>query len=180
MSPSTSRGCDRGTSMPPSSPERALAQYASSLADAIDGAIAPWVVRSVNDVMSKQGRSLAGWVLEEARAAGDEARATIAPSVRLLLEADVDAQRSNPLALLRQGVRYPTSVLARAGAAPVERDEQSRQMFPDDVYDLTPANFGDFGAEVAEAGIAWGAAKAFVHKQRHAAPGAGNDGGKGK
>jgi hypothetical protein len=50
----------------------------------------------------------------------------------------------------------------------VERDDFQRDRFPDDVYDLVPTSFADFGPDVADAGIAWGAAKAWTHRQRHA------------
>jgi hypothetical protein len=58
-------------------------------------------------------------------------------------------------------------VLRSAGVAPVERDDFQRDRFPDDAYDLVPVSFADLGPEVAEAGIAWGAAKAWTHRQRH-------------
>jgi hypothetical protein len=49
----------------------------------------------------------------------------------------------------------------------VERDKFSRERFPDDVYDLTPATWSDVDPALQELGITWGAAKAFVHKLRH-------------
>jgi len=58
-------------------------------------------------------------------------------------------------------------VLRQAGVPGVVRDEEAQRQFPDDDYDLTPANFADLDAGpteggLAEAGIAWGAAKAHV------------------
>ena len=102
-----------------------------------------------------------------AREAGQRARDEVGGAVRTLLRTDVDAQRGNPLALLRQAVRYPTEVLHAAGAPIVERDKFSRERFPDDDYDLTPANWSDLDPSLQELGLTWGAAKAFVHKQRH-------------
>ncbi len=61
---------------------------------------------------------------------------------------------------------YPTRILAARGIAPVERDRHARRIHPDDVYDLTPASFADFGPEVHELGITWGAAKAHLHLQQ--------------
>ena len=84
-----------------------------------------------------------------------------------MLAADVDEQATTPLAILRTAVRYPTEVLVAAGVPPVERDSFSQRAFPDDIYDLTPATFADVDPALAEAGIAWGAAKAFEHKRRH-------------
>ena len=40
--------------------------------------------------------------------------------------------------------------------------------FPADVYGLSPASLADLSPDVVEAGIVWGAAKAFEHKRRHA------------
>jgi hypothetical protein len=87
--------------------------------------------------------------------------------VRALLERDVDEQATTPLSLLRGAVRYPTAVLRRSGIPPVERDEVQAQLFPDDLYDLTPASFADVDPALADPGLAWGAAKAFAHIQRH-------------
>jgi hypothetical protein len=88
--------------------------------------------------------------------------------VRTLLAADIDEQVTTPLAIIRSAaVRYPTSVLRRAGVAPVVRDPFAAAAFPDDIYDLSPASFADLSADLVDPGMAWGAAKAFVHKRRH-------------
>jgi hypothetical protein len=108
---------------------------------------------------------------EVAVAAGDagrRARDEVMPEMRSLLAADLDDQRSTPLAILREAVRYPTSVLAAAGVPPVPRDEFAVRAFPNDAYNLTPATWADLDPSLTEAGIAWGAAKAFEHKRRHA------------
>ena len=121
-------------------------------------------------------RVLAAWqggvpdpeVLEAAREAGLRARAEVGGAVRTLLEADIDAQRTTPLALLRSAVRYPTGILREAGVPPVERDPMQIRLLPDDLYDLSPASFADVDPSLAEPGMVWGAAKAFAHRQRHA------------
>ena len=69
--------------------------------------------------------------------------------------------------MLRDAVRYPTEVLRAAGAPAVDRDRFSTDRFPDDDYDLTPATWSDIDPSLLDLGIAWGAAKAFVHRQRH-------------
>ena len=148
-------------------PEAQLLSYAEALADDIDGVIYGWVVHSVERVMS----AWAGHVPADLRAAAGEvaqqARAEVGPAVRRLLLADVDTQQTTPLALLRAAVRYPTAVLQAAGVPPVERDDFARRAFPDDLYGLAPASFADVDPALAEPGLAWGAAKAFVHKRRH-------------
>ena len=63
-------------------------------------------------------------------------------------------------------MRYPTEVLAAAGATPVERDDFAVRAFPDDPFDLSPAAFGDVDERLTEPGMRWGAAKAYVHLAR--------------
>jgi hypothetical protein len=106
-------------------------------------------------------------VAAAAAAAGQRARDEVMPRLRTLLAADIDDQRTTPLAIVRDAVRYPTEVLAAAGVAPVQRDDFAVRAFPDDAYNLAPATFADLDPNLAEAGIAWGAAKAFEHKRRH-------------
>ena len=137
-----------------------MEEVAQALADAVDRALPGWVSGAVT---ARLGRPAP----EEAAAAADRARAEVVPRLRALLAQDVDEQRTNPLAVLREAVRYPTDVLRGLGVAPAERDDFQRERFPDDVYDLVPASFADFGPDVADAGIAWGAAKAWTHRQRH-------------
>jgi hypothetical protein len=137
-----------------------MEEMAQALVDAVDRALPGWVAAAVT---ARLGRPAP----DEARVAGQRARDDVVPRLRDLLAQDIDEQRSNPLAVLREAVRYPTEVLQAAGVAPVERDDFQRERFPDDVYDLVPTSFADFGPDVADAGIAWGAAKAWTHKQRH-------------
>lgn len=130
---------------------------------AVDAALGAWVVRAVR-------RRWEDWTAEEpppgvlaaAAIAGDRARAEVVSSLRDLVQIDVDAQRSNPLALLRSAVVHPTRVLAEAGVPPVVRDPDAERLFPDDLYDLTPGSFSDVDASLHEPGLAWGAAKAHT------------------
>lgn len=148
-------------------PERQLRLYAEALAAGIEEAIPRWVTRRVEQLVT----AWSGSMPEEVRAAGAEAaeraRAEVGPAVRELLLRDVDEQHTTPLSLLRNAVTYPTAVLQKAGVPAVERDEFARRAFPADVYDLTPATLADVDESLAEPGLAWGAAKAFVHRRRH-------------
>jgi hypothetical protein len=144
-----------------------LAEFARVVADGIDEALPGWVERSVEQILVAFSRRADESVMVEARAAGQRARDDIVPRVRTLLEADVDAQWTNPLAIVRAAVRYPTEVLRAAGVPPVVRDEQAERQFPDDDYDLTPTRLADIDPELHEPSLAWGAAKAFVMKARH-------------
>ncbi len=145
-------------------------QPAEALAAAIEAALPAWVERCV-DVRYRavMGGAPPAHVRAAASAAGDAARTAIAPQVRALLDADIDAQWTTPLALVRSAVGYPTHVLSAAGVPAVARDRFEEDRFPEDVYNLTPATFADLGPAVGDAGIAWGAAKAWAHKHRHAA-----------
>lgn len=138
-----------------------MQEHATALAEAISAALPGWVERCVARRTDDPAAAA------DAVEAGRRAQAEVGAAVRDLLARDVDDQPSNPLALLRAAVRYPTEVLRRHGVAPVERDDFSRERFPDDVYDLTPANFADVDPSLHEPGITWGAAKAFTHMQRH-------------
>lgn len=144
-----------------------MERYARGLAAGIDAALPGWVVRSVSEVMEAWRGECPPAVAEAAARAGQVARAETGAAVRALLEADIDDQRTTPLALVRAAVRWPTQVLAEAGAPPVARDEFKAGVFPADVYDLSPATFADLDPALGDAGIAWGAAKAWEHKRRH-------------
>ena len=145
--------------------------YAEVLADGIEAALPTWVVQSVERIMTAWAGHIPPAVAEAAEIAGQEARADTGRAVRTLLMSDIDQQRTTPLALIRQGVRYPTEVLKSVGVPAVERDRFSHDAFPEDDYDLSPRSFADVDPALAEAGIALGAAKAFAHRRRHGSPG---------
>jgi hypothetical protein len=144
----------------------ALADYAGALAEGIERAIPGWVERSVRGVLADQGIAVDDELGRRIATAAAGARDEGASRVRRLLATDVDRQSGNPLAILRDLVRYPTAVLRAAGARPVGRDEFHERSFPDDVYDLSPAAFADVEPALHEPGLVWGAAKAHVHLAR--------------
>lgn len=148
----------------------ALARYASALADALDAALPRWVERvTAQRWQAWQGSPPPPALVDAARAAGAQAGADLSPVLRELLATDVDAQRTNPLAIIRRGVAYATSVLREAGVPPVQRDPDAERIFPEDLYDLSPAAFADLGPSVHEPGLVWGAAKAHVILRRRRA-----------
>ena len=144
--------------------EARLAELAEGLADGIVAALPDWVARCI------AVRSV-GVTVDDAvvAAAGRRAAADVGPRVRRLLAADIDEQRTGPLALVRHAVAYPASVLFAAGVAPVERDADAVRLFPDDAYDLSPASFAELHPDLLGPGLEWGAAKAHVHRLRHGA-----------
>jgi hypothetical protein len=142
------------------SDESIVEEHGMALARAIEAALPGWVERSVRSRSS----AVDGAVLAEAaQRAGDE----VGAAVRALLAADIDEQWTTPLALVRGAVRYPTEVLAEVGVPPVERDAFQADLYPDDVYDLSPAAFADIHPGLAEPAMLWGAAKAYAHIRRH-------------
>jgi hypothetical protein len=142
--------------------------YARALADGICDALPSWVVSSVTRLMTAWSGEVPAEVASQAAAAGAAAGAEVGPRVRALLAADIDEQATTPLAIVRSAaVRYPTDVLQAAGVSPLVRDRAAEELFPDDLYDLGPASFADLDPSLADAGLRWGAAKAFEHKRRH-------------
>lgn len=150
--------------------EQVLADLAAELAAGVEAAMAGWVETCVRHRLVDFAGVADEQVMVAARSAGERARADVGSRVRALLELDPDQQWTNPLAIVRTGVAYPTAVLREAGVPPVVRDPLAAEQFPDDDYDLTPTRFADLDEGLFDTSIAWGAAKAFVVKARHQKP----------
>ena len=149
----------------------ALARYAAALADAVVAALPGWAERAVVDrYRTWCGDEPPPAVVAAARAAGVAAVAEVEAPLRALLAEDVDAQRTNPLAIVRGAVRHLTTALREAGVPAVVRDAHAERLFPEDVYDLAPAAFVDLAPAVHEPGLVWGAAKAHVVLRRRSGP----------
>ncbi len=133
---------------------------AAELADGVEAALPGWVQRSVARIMLAYQGGVPAEVSEAAAAAGEQARAEVGGRLRDLLGRDVDDQHTNPLAVLRAAVRYPTTVLEAAGVPPVVRDDFAERAFPDDLYDLSPATWRDVDESLHEPGLVWGVWKA--------------------
>lgn len=142
--------------------EAALVAYATALADAIEAALPRWVERCVARFVPLDISSSTDAVAEVA----GRVQRDVGAEMRSLLATDIDEQRTSPLALLRGAVREPTALLREMGVPPVVRDEFDERNFPDDTYGLVPASFADVDPALHEPGMRWGAAKAYVFKQR--------------
>lgn len=148
--------------------EAELAAIARQLGNAIYTAIPDWVIGCIESrylAWSKQD-VLPAELAQAARAAATKAQEQAGNQVKAVLALDIDQQQVPPLSLLRSAVKYPTAILSQAGVPPVMRDEFAERNFPEDLYDLNPAAFGDVSPDLHELGMAWGAAKAFVHLKR--------------
>ena len=155
-------------------PDRALAEKARVLGDAIEATVGPWLIGAVRRVAAAQRLPGGDRLVLDAEAAANQAKADVVPRVRALLATDIDEQATTPLALLREAVGPATAVLAGFGAVPVQRDPFAVRAFPDDVYGLAPAAFEDVAPELKDPGLEWGAAKAFVHLRRRRSEGSGS------
>ena len=152
---------------------RAGALLAAGVVDAVPG----WVGRCVAQVLDEWeavggrpapetgGRAS---MLSRAEEDGRRAAGPLGAELRRLLSADVDAQWTTPLALVRPLVAVPTAVLADAGVPPPERDRFTRERFPADPYGLTPSSLAALDPALREPALAWGVAKTVAHRARHA------------
>jgi hypothetical protein len=146
--------------------EARLAAYADELATRIEATLPGWVERCIRVRVAQSGIEPPPDLATRADAAAEQARIEVGGEVRRLLETDIDAQRTSPLAVLRTAVRFPTAVLRLAGVPEVVRDPDAERMFPGDAYDLAPASFTDIDPSLHDPGLEWGAAKAHVHLAR--------------
>jgi len=142
--------------------EQRLADLAGMLATGVVEALPGWVVACVERRSTQWQGSCPPALVSAASEAGARAARELGPALRDLLASDVDDQRTNPLAIVRQATRYPTGVLRDAGVPGVVRDAEAERQFPNDDYDLTPAAFADLDEDLGDLGILWGAAKARV------------------
>jgi hypothetical protein len=83
-----------------------------------------------------------------------------------LFDADVDVQRTNPLAVIRQHLTAVTTILDDLGATVPQRDPFDQRIAPDDRYAVGPATWADVDVSLAEPGLVWGAWKAALILQR--------------
>ena len=165
---------DRPPGAPADGPDEALAELGAALADAVSDVLPRWVERAVTDLVRAWAGTVGPEDVAAARSAGAAAAAEVGPELRRLLAADVDAQWTNPMTIVRRAVAPATDALRAAGVGEVARSADDEARFPEDVYGLTPRTFADLHPSLHELGITWGAVKARAHLSRHrSAPGTG-------
>ena len=148
---------DRDDGRRPDPPTQLLATARTS--------VPQWLRRVVLGAAERGGVDVTehGDVLDASiRAAAETCLAELAD----LLGTDVDAQRTNPLGLIRRSVERPSRLLLRLGATPPAADDFHRKRFPDDPFSLGPANWNEVDDELHTAGITWGAWKAMTVLRR--------------
>lgn len=95
---------------------------------------------------------------------GAALHARVAPVIR----ADVDAGAGSPLDVIRRGLGPVNELVTSHGVPPAARDEFDARLHPDDVHGFAPASFADIDPSLQDLGVAWGAARAYVHLRRRA------------
>jgi len=134
-----------------------------------------WLRRCVLDVAVRAGAGPTAELVADAERMVADAGPVVLAEFDELLSTDVDAQRTNPLSVLRNAVRFPTAVLQRHGIAPRHRDDFAVRSFPADVYGLSPATWADLDETLQEPGLIWGAWKAKTVMDRRRAEGQRHD-----
>lgn len=154
---------------PRESPEDAarLQDYADTFTEAVARHIGPWVERSLQTRLASANIDVDSAVTEQVRTTRDHVAGRVIDAFRLLMNTDIDQQRTTPLEIIRGAVPLMTAMLEQHHVAPVERDPFDQQQFPHDLYGLSPHHVSDIDESLHEAALVWGAAKAHVHLQRH-------------
>lgn len=149
-----------------------LRRSGDELAAGVERALPSWAVREVARLLDAWGRHDAEEreeILWWARTAGEHAATRVVSELEELLARDPAEQRDTPLQIVRTAHREVGVVLRDAGVPPVERDAWAEEAFPEDDYGLVPDTLADLGDEDLTAlHLAWGVAKATVHKARRA------------
>ncbi len=152
-------------------------EYGIALADAVHAAMPGFVLRVVEERSTAFGAQTEQASLPvnfdslttTIARIGASVTANVDAALRDFLASDVDTQRTTPLSIIRNHMGPVTELLHRVGCAHADRDPFEASAFPADVFAIGPHAWQDFGEEVHEAGLRWGAAKAMAHRQRHLA-----------
>lgn len=148
-----------------------LGPYSQALFDAVVDAVPAWITRRLHEIVQLAASGNKDAVMNEVTQVAHQTHRFVSEHLLELLSQDVDAQRSNPLHILRRSTSVATAVLHSAHIPSVHRDEFDRSALPDDVYAIGPHTWRDLSEEVHEAGITWGAWKAATIIQRRRAEG---------
>jgi hypothetical protein len=150
--------------MADASDTQGLEPYPQALYDAVMSGVYEWILGRMQLLVRTSEahemlQNTAGEVLQNA---AQEVSDLVCSELLRLLSTDVDAQRMNPLHVLRACTAPATAALKSLGVPEAVRDQFEESAMPDDVYALGPLTWRDLGEEVHDAGINWGAYKAAV------------------
>ena len=143
-------------------PDDGLSEYSQTLLDACVAAIPQWITNRIQHVCLVSGGIVPEIVTTKVAGVAHATQAQVQIDLMALLSVDVDAQRTNPLQVLRGSTLMATALLIEAGIPPVRRDEFEVRSMPDDMFALGPLTWRDLGDDVHDAGIEWGAWKAAM------------------
>ena len=140
---------------------RLMAEISARLVEASARALGPWVEAAVAQRAGDRAAELASAATAAGERCAEEVPATMtAPRTRHRRNAPPRSASS----ARRAATQLPCWLRPAFRLLPGPFDERAN---PDDRYEVGPATWADLGEEVGELGIAWGAAKAHLHKRRH-------------
>ncbi len=144
-----------------SEPAARMAEEGRLLVDAVGRHLAPWVADRLRERFPAIDDDTVSGVTEQVVS-------TAMTALTDLVASEPQQQTTTPLAIVRASMTPATRALHDGGIEPIRRDPVQRRIDPDDPFGLGPANWAELGDDVAEAGLRWGAAKAFEHLRRRA------------
>ena len=139
-----------------------LSEYSQTLFDTCVVAVPEWITNRIQHVCLMSGGVVPEIVTTKVAGVAHATQAQVQIDLMALLSVDVDAQRTNPLQVLRGSTLMATALLIEAGIPPAQRDEFEVRSMPDDMFALGPLTWRDLGDDVHDAGIEWGAWKAAM------------------
>ena len=139
-----------------------LSEYSQRLCDACVVAVPEWITNRIHNVCLMSSGIIPEIVTTKVAGVAHATQAQVQIDLMALLSVDVDAQRTNPLQVLRGSTLMATALLIEAGIPPAQRDEFEVRSMPDDMFALGPLTWRDLGDDVHDAGIEWGAWKAAM------------------
>ena len=144
-------------------------QYSAALLAAVDSSFVGWLqncaIQGCVRGLGACSDDLAAAALQMAQAA----RPIVVCELEALLSLDPEQQRTNPLSVLREAVRFPAALLLENAVPTPVRSSFDARILPLDVYGLGPANWADVDPSLSEPGLIWGAWKAKTILDRHRA-----------
>lgn len=146
-----------------------MVAVATHFADRAAAVLPEWMAGRALSVLGAGGlpAAVVAASADEIQRQGHAAGYRAAEALRDLLGTDVDRQRSTPLAVVRASLGDLSRVLYQVGLSPPARPEALARAGPDDSFALAPSSWSEVDADLAEAALTWGAAKAVVHLRRH-------------
>lgn len=133
----------------------------SELVAAVEETLAGWLSSHVAVLCGQHLRTDEQEISQELEKRLNTVTEDVTRNLRRMASAAIDEPVSGPLEQIRSALVPLTDWLQICGATP----NGSPDSRPDDPFGFGPVTFRDLSDEVHDAGIRWGAAKAFMHQQ---------------